>query len=233
MIGVNRPAIERDRDSELIFIISFSSQRQEAQIVVLGKRQQRARERRQRRCLIELTIKGARYPTELRQQERRTQTWTGGIFNNAAGEMGLSHSSHHSDPLRHLECVLDVRGYQSPRWVHSLAHWRIAAVIEEHIEELAVVLAEPEETDMQVIGAGIETQALLAAQIGGGTLISRADGKIIGCAVQVGAVVVIQQRTRKHRIVAELAPPGGDGKRVGFALNLGCPVAWGVGNVVM
>src|ERR1019366_2746016 len=105
--------------------------------------------------------------------------------------------------------------------------------IEEHIEELAVALAEPEDTDLQVIGPNMDTQTFLAAQISRGALIGRADRKVIGRAVQIGAVVVIQERTRQHRIIAELAPPGSNGEGVGFALHIICYLTGTIRNVVV
>src|SRR5215469_3340854 len=105
VVGINNPSPERYRDTELVFFIEFSMERNESQIVSLRKLQQRAGSSDERRCLIVVTKEGSKCPVQMRNIQCSTDTGANRALHHTAAEMGGAHSSHQGQPRRDFESV--------------------------------------------------------------------------------------------------------------------------------
>src|SRR5215470_3578769 len=68
--GVERPPVKRDGDAELVLLVAFAVKRDKAAVLIAGGLQERARNSQERGSLIEVAVKAAEDPIELRNAHR-------------------------------------------------------------------------------------------------------------------------------------------------------------------
>ena len=151
VIDVDRPAVYGNGDTDLLFFIALTAQRQEAQIIVLRELKQRATQGSERRCLIVFPPKSTQDPAKSRKQYGDTEAGTRDVLGQTAIEMRLPHTAGELKPVARLECVLDVGRDKGSGRAQGLIDGRITAIIEEHIECLVVVLAKTGNADLYVV----------------------------------------------------------------------------------
>src|ERR1700734_4040381 len=134
VVRIDDPAIQRNCDAGLPFLVALTVQRQEAQIAVLRVLKERTTQCVERRSLIILSPKSAQDPIEARQSQRRADTRARGILGKRTVEMRLPYARGKLQPVRRFEGVLDVARDQRSGRALVLVDRRIAAVVEEDIE---------------------------------------------------------------------------------------------------
>jgi hypothetical protein len=110
LIDIERPSSKGDHDSELALFVALSPEREKGEVTILGVREQRSGERRERRRLIVLPVKSAQHPVEPRDLHSQAGARTGGVFRDGPREMGLADAPGQGEPLSRFECVLNIRG---------------------------------------------------------------------------------------------------------------------------
>ena len=180
VVDVQAPTLHGDRETNLVLLVALAVQRQEPQVAVLRVLQKGAAHGRQRWGLVVLSPEPTQAPAYSRQPDGRADARTGGILGERPGKMRLAHPARELQPVRRLERVLDVGRDQRAGRARPLIDGQIAAVVEEHVERFIVVLAEAQDTGLNVIPGRVQAQGFLASHIGGGALIGGADGKSSG-----------------------------------------------------
>ncbi len=110
VIGIDRPAVERDGHAELVFFVAFSEQGQEAKVVGSHELQQRTRRREQWRRLVVVSVEGTEHPVKARKRQGRSKAGADGVFRDDSGEMGGAHAGNQSEPRGDLKLVVDKEG---------------------------------------------------------------------------------------------------------------------------
>ena len=151
--GVECPAVEGNGDAKLVFFISFSVERNKAQILIVGGFKERTGNRQQRRRLVEMAVEGAENPVELGNSQGSADTRAGGILDHSAREVRLSEAGTQVEPGCCFELFFGVEGREpstramSLLWVHVLA---LRGVLADQTKELIVPLREAIKTDAKV-----------------------------------------------------------------------------------
>src|SRR5436853_311120 len=85
--AINHPALEWNRQTELLLFITLAAQGQKGEALAGSKFEQRAGNRRQRRGLIVAPIESAQDPVQAWQTDRRANARVGDVLANRAGKM--------------------------------------------------------------------------------------------------------------------------------------------------
>src|SRR5258705_334765 len=93
VIDIDSPALNGNRQAELILLVAFAVQRNESQIVVLCKLQQGTLECGERRRLIVLAPEAAQKPIDPGKPHGRAEPWAGGILRHPTVEMRLTNAA--------------------------------------------------------------------------------------------------------------------------------------------
>ena len=103
-VSVNDPPTPRNGHAELFFFVTLAVERNESQIIVAGKLQQRACRGHKRRRLIVVAIESADDPLEPRNHEGHAETRADGRFADTAGKVSGTNSGGKRQPGGYAEC---------------------------------------------------------------------------------------------------------------------------------
>lgn len=150
---VERPAVEWNGDAKLVLFIAFSVEWNEAQILIVGGLQERTGNGQQRRRLVEMSVKSAENPVQLRNPQGSADARAGGILDHAAGEVCLAEAGIQVEPGCGLELFFGVDGCEPSIWAVSLGRVHVLAlrgVVADQTKKLAVLLRESIKTNAKV-----------------------------------------------------------------------------------
>src|SRR6516164_2160598 len=108
VIRVERPSMQRNRDTELMFLVSFTVKRDKSKILPRHKLQQRAGRRKERRRLIEVSVEAANDPVELWKACGYARIRARGIFDNCAGKMCLAKAGVQGQPRCRFDLIFKI-----------------------------------------------------------------------------------------------------------------------------
>ncbi len=93
-------------------------------------------------------------------------------------------------------------------------------------KNLVIVLVEADEANLQIVLLVVGGRACLTSHIGGAAVFGGGDGSVVGFAVVVAAIVVVEGRNRGHEMRVEGVHPGEEHAGVGFVLAVAQADAW-------
>src|SRR6202035_5762013 len=93
VIDINGPTLNGNGQAELVLLVAFAMQRNEAQIIAVRELEQRTAYGDERRCLVILAPEAAKKPIDPGKPQGRSKTRTGGILHHAAIEMRLTNAA--------------------------------------------------------------------------------------------------------------------------------------------
>src|SRR5258708_4686354 len=99
VVGIKRPALERNCDAELVLFVPLPPQRYEIKLLLsLDIVQCGPRERAQGWRLIEVSIEATEHPVHFRDSKRCANTRTGGIFHLSSEKVFLAQPAVERQP---------------------------------------------------------------------------------------------------------------------------------------
>src|SRR5882757_4635285 len=120
--------MEWNGDAKLVLFIAFTVKRNEAQVLIVGRLQERTGNTQQGWRLVEMPIKGVEDPVQFGNPQRSPGAWARRILNDAAGKMRLAKTGIQAEPGRGLELLLGVDGCERAVGVVSLGRVHVLAL---------------------------------------------------------------------------------------------------------
>src|ERR1700728_2764361 len=115
------------------------------------------------------------------------------------------------------EFVVDVKSLEISVGVLGVGNgWDSTAVIKSGSKELDIALVEAKESNLEIVPFVVGGEASLAPNIGGTAVFRAGDGHVVGIAVVVAAIAVVERRNRGHEMRVEGVQPGEQDSGIGF-----------------
>src|SRR5581483_3395424 len=137
---VEIPAAQRDGESELVCLIALAAKWQKSKALGRCKIEERARDGRERRRLIEAVVRRARNPVQPWKHDGGADGRAGSRFGDRTGEACDANSTVKRQPVGGVKLVFEKDGFQIAVRDVALLERSGGAVVGDESEERVVVL---------------------------------------------------------------------------------------------
>ena len=142
-----------------------------------------------------MAIEPAKDPIDSGNPNRDSRTRASRIFSDARpGEVRLPNASAQRQPRRRGELVLYEECLRVTRHDLPIRERQVGPVIEEHAEELIIVLPKAVETRFDAVPGHGDADGRLRANVVRGPMIGDGIGKIVGRAIVIRSIEMIEGR---------------------------------------
>ncbi len=215
-VCVDRPAVYGYRHAGLPFLVALTRKRHEGDILGGHELEQRPRDRRQRRRLVEPAIEATHRPADLRDLHGGAGARAGRVLGDAPAKRRLPDATAQGKPRRRTEPALDERGKLVPRRREPRQEVPARPIREADAEQLRIALVEHVQAGLEVVSQRAPGNRHLASHVPGRPMVGRGDRRLV--AVVVRRIPVDERRDRQQRARAERSHPREIDERVRLAL---------------
>ncbi len=220
VIDFERPAANGNGQAEQVLLVALSPQRDETQALTYRVVQKRPAHRGQRRRLIIEPPGCLQHPVQFWNADRAAHSRTGRVFGDRSGEVGQSHAPRQSKPGERLVLVLQEQRFELARGRARLRQRIAGAIVGDQGDGFVVVLPEGVHAGARIVAGSHRAQDHLGAGVLGGSVLGGADRNVVGIAVVIRQVVMVEGRDGQERGGPDGMGPGEGDQGVALALDI-------------
>ena len=175
-----------------------------------------------------MAVEAAKDPMQFGNAQRCADARAGGIFDYAAGKMSLSQAGIEGEPVGGFELILGINGELAAggiidfreRTARRALALALRWVMADQAKSLVIFLRKTVQTRTQVIALLNPGKSGLAACIFRSAVFGGRRREVLGAALVVRGIEVVERRNRKQQAGVECMHPGKSGKRIALAIGV-------------